>query len=71
MSKAKKKSKPERVVDMSKFNQGDFALDAFDTTCLGCGIGHNKAKFRFCMGEISHLRNEKLCCLFEDKDVML
>lgn len=71
MAKVNKKSEQARVqarvVDMSKFNQGDlFAIDAFDTDCLACGIGHDKAKFRFCMGEISHLRNEELRCLFTE-----
>lgn len=49
---------------MSKFNQGNlFALDVYDTDCYGCAIGPNKAKFRFQLGEINHLRNENMTCL--------
>lgn len=55
-------------MDMSKFNQGDiFHLMVEDADCYGCGIGHNKAKFRFCLGEMDYLINEQLRCLFTEQ----
>lgn len=55
-------------MNMSEFNKGDlFTIDAYDASCLGCAIGHNIAKFRFCLGEMHHLRNEKLRRLFSEE----